>query len=140
MSSLNLNAASRTMSGEVGFVLAIPILEPEEAQRFTAPSPVAGVIFIDSKAGGFFIDDDELQRLVCMTQLFLNGLEKTPGITLDRIRNVPLTGLGTDVPPAEGLPDNVNHVLELVGAIAPPKASNPFQFNFDYSDFVPVKG
>jgi hypothetical protein len=135
MGSLNLNEASRTMSGNVGFVLAIPILEPEETRRFTAPTPVAGVIYIDNSADGFFIGDNDLQTLVSMTNQFLVGLETT---RFDRIRNV-LTGLGTDVPPAERLPDEVQHVLELVSEVAPPKMSKPFQFNFDCSDFVPVQ-
>jgi hypothetical protein len=140
MVSLKLNTASRTMSGDVGFLLAIPILEPEETLRFTAPSPVAGIIYIDSQAGRFFIGDDELQSIVSMTQQFVDGLEKTSVITFDRTRNVPLQGLGTKVPPAEGLPDNLKHILELVSGVAPPRASRPFQFNFDYSDFVPVGG
>jgi hypothetical protein len=139
MDLLNLHAASRTMSGQVVFVLAIPVLQPEEMRQFIRPSPVSAVIYVDSEAGGFFVSDDELKRLVLMSQQFLDGLEKPP-VTFDRIRNARLTGLGTKVPPAEGLPGNVQDVLELVRDVEPPRASEAFQLNFDYSDFVPVQG
>jgi hypothetical protein len=127
------------MSGDVGFVLAIPILEPEERRCFRAPSPLAGVVYIDSNAKGFFIDDKELNGIVSIISHFLYGLERTPLNTFDRLRNVPLTPLGSNVPLAESLPDKVRHVLELVSKVAPPKTSGPFQLNFDNSDFVPVQ-
>jgi hypothetical protein len=139
MGLLSLNTASRTMSGDVGFVLAIPILEPEERRCFRAPSPLAGVVYIDSNAKGFFIDDKELNGIVSIISHFLYGLERTPLNTFDRLRNVPLTPLGSNVPLAESLPDKVRHVLELVSKVAPPKTSGPFQLNFDNSDFVPVQ-
>lgn len=140
MTPLKLNAASREMSGDVGFVLAIPLLEPEEQLRYTSPAPVVGVMYIDSNAKGFFIDNKELSGLVFMAQEFLNGLERAESTPFDRIRNVPLTGYGTEVPPAGSLPKRVRNVLELVTQIGAPKTSRPFQLNYDYSDFVPVQG
>jgi hypothetical protein len=103
-----------------------------EAHRFIRPSPVAGVIYIDSEAAGFFVSDDELKSLVSMTEQFLEGL-KTQDSSFDRIRNVELTGLGIEVPPAEPLPSNVQDVLELVDSVAPPKGSQAFQLNFEVS-------
>jgi hypothetical protein len=140
MNLLHIHAASSSMSADVGFVLAIPIIEPEEALRFTEPSPVAGVIYIDSATQGFYIDDQELGRLVSMTQHLVNGLEKIPAAAFDRIRNVPLSGTGNKLPKAEDLPNNVRNELELVTAVNPPRTSKPFQFNYDYSDFVPIQG
>jgi hypothetical protein len=128
------------MSSDVGFVLAIPILEPEEALRFTEPSPVAGVIYIDSATPGFFVNDDELRRLVSMAQYLVHGLEKIPSAAFDRIRNVRLSGLGKVVPKAEKLPRNVGGELELVASVDTPRTSSHFQFNYDYSDFVPIQG
>src|SRR5262249_23748555 len=107
---------------------------------FRGQSPVAGIIYIDSKAQGFFIGDDELQALVSMSRQFLGGLQKTPVITFDRIHNVPLTGLGKEVPVADKLPNDVKHVLELVTAFDPPKRPAPFQFNFNSSDLFPAPG
>lgn len=136
MTPLKLNTASRSMSSGVGFVLAIPILEPEEAMQFRAPNPVAGVIYIDSKADNFFVDDQELKKLVVISQRFLDGLAGSSISAFNRICNIPLAGLCETVPPKEDLPDEVNSVLELVSSVDPPKTARPFQFNFDYSDFA----
>src|SRR5262249_2863763 len=138
MSSLNLHAASRTMSGGVGFVLAIPILQPEESHRFVKPSPVAGVIYVDSEAPGFFISDEELHSLVAMTQEFVDALLRASAEDFERIHN-PFAALSDVVPPAETLSRDARRVLELVSRVEPPKTSRPFQFNFDYSDFLPIE-
>jgi hypothetical protein len=137
MDLLNLNTASRSMAADVRFVLAIPILEPEEDRKFTAPNPVVGVIYVDSKAEDFFIDDEELGKLVSVTQHFIDGIEQSKA-KLDRIRNIPLTGLGTGPPAAENIPGNVSRVLEIVRSVRTPLSRGPLQLNFDYSDFVPV--
>ena len=138
MAELDLNVASSAMAAGVHFVLAIPILEPEEPMKSTLPSPVAGVIFMDSMAEGYFIDDAELDGLVLMADQFVASLEE-PQDTFDRIRNVALSALAQDIRPAEPLPHEVDGILELVNAVDPPKTSKPFKFNFDYSDFVPVR-
>src|SRR5262249_8488071 len=72
MKTLNLSAASRAMSEGVSFVMAVPILEP--LTKFTLPSPVAAVIYIDSNAQGFFIEDAELQQLVAKINGLLSAL------------------------------------------------------------------
>lgn len=140
MERLNLNARSSRMSGEVGFVLAIPLLEPELPRQFTSPAPVIGVIYIDSEADGFFIDDMEILGLVSVAQEFLNGLERTEASPFDRIRNVPLSGAGTKVPPPGMVPKKERKVLELLMEIPAPRTSRRLQLNYDYSDFVPVQG
>lgn len=140
MRRLNLNEASQAMSAEVSFVLAIPILQPED--RFIALKPVAGIIYIDSTAPTFFIEDEGLRPLVSMTNLLIYGLENPPLAKFDRIRNVPLKGLRDTAPARDELPNDieVRDALELVDAIAAPRSSKEFQFNFDCADFVAVEG
>ena len=130
MGRLQLNAASSRMSSDVGFVLAIPIL---------GLNTVAGIIYIDSEAPGFFIEEGEMKCLVSMAQQFLDGLEETPVTPFNRIRNVPFAARNTEPTVVEELPNDVKDALELVEQVAPPKVSKPFQFNFDYTDFVPIQ-
>jgi hypothetical protein len=139
MEPLSLNAASREMSDKVGFVLAIPILQPEEPGQFVSPSPVAGVIYVDSEAPNFFVLDDELQSIVKMTDQFLLGLQRAEETPYDRIVNMPLRRRGTSLPTASLIPDSVKGELELVIGVEPPRIASPFQFNHDYSDFVEVR-
>jgi hypothetical protein len=124
------------MSDGVSFVLAIPILQPEKTRQFYSPNPVAAVVYIDSKA---LINDRDLQKVVLMPQQFLNALQDRSDSVFDHLRNVPLTDLCDQLPPREGLPENAHDTLELVAGVEPPKTSRPFQFNFDYSDFIPAK-
>jgi hypothetical protein len=137
MEWLRLHKASRSMSEGVSFVLAIPLLQPEAG--YTLQSPVAGIIYLDSKAPGFSVDDDELLGLVVMAQHFLDGLERAPRDAFDRVRNLPFTGLSESAPPAEGLPGEVADAIELVGALPPPRTSKAFQFNYDYQDIIPIR-
>jgi hypothetical protein len=137
MGPLRLKAASSPMEAEVGFVLAIPLLEPET--RFTSPQPVAGVIYVDSKAKGFFVDDGQLAVLVAMAQTFLDGLVSATQEDFGRVRNVPLSGVKKKAPPPKYIPKSVRGALEVVRTVAPPRAGKEFQFNFDYSDFTPIE-
>ncbi len=139
MEPLKLHAASRLMSKEVGFVLAIPLLEPEHATGFTAPSPVAGVIYVDSQAPGFFIEDKELRELVAMAAEFVEVLTRTDKSPVDRIRNVRLSDLGGAARPPGRLPKSLAGILDLVMDVEPPRSSAPLQINYDYSDFYPVQ-
>jgi hypothetical protein len=93
------------------------------------PRRIAGVIYIDSTAHGFFVDNTELKRLVLMTQRFLNGIETyLSGTSSQRIRNVPLTGIAKTVTAASPLPTRTLGVLELVKSVAPPTTRFPIQF------------
>lgn len=138
MKPLRLNDASRSMSKEVGFVLAIPLLEPESGGPHTAPSPVLGVIYIDSTAPKFFIDDKELKQLVAMADSFLGALRRAALSPVDRVRNIQLVELAGTVEPPHTLDKKVKGVLELVEAVDPPQVDVPLQLNFDHSDFIPV--
>jgi hypothetical protein len=139
MQRLKLNKASSKMSPDVSFLLAIPILEPCERKRFTCPVPIAGVVYIDSTAGEFFVDDELLKDVVFVIREFIIGLERETPHLPNRVVNVPLTGLCNDIPPAELLPQEVSGALQLVADIDPPQTNEAFQFNFEYSDFISVK-
>jgi hypothetical protein len=137
MTTLRLNDASSAMSDKVGFVLAIPLLEPERS--FTSPKPVIGVLYVDSMAKGFFIEDDDIRTLVSMAQKFLDGLVASPLEAFGRVHNFRLSEIRKKASPAIDLPRNIGNTLELVHAVPPPRSSGPFQLNYDYSDFVPTQ-
>ena len=122
------------MDSEISFVLAIPILEPNKEFEYTAPWPVAGILYIDSKAPNFFIEDGEVENLVSMTSNFLLGLQDSQGF--DRIRNISLTPLSDCEKEEQKLSQEASVFLEPVTSIDPPTTGYPFQFNFDYSDFL----
>jgi len=140
MKPLQLHEASRQMSKKVGFVLAIPLLEPAAVRGYTAPSPVIGVVYIDSTAPKFFIDDKELDGLLSMAKELLGALGRAEASPIDRIRNVGLTEVSETIRQPEALPKNVRAVLELVANVELPRTDLPMQINYDYSDFLPVQG
>jgi hypothetical protein len=135
MELLNLNEASSAMAADVSFLMAIPLLEPE--LKYTAPAPVCGVIYIDSKAHDYYIDDEQLTTLVSIAQSFLDGVvgRNDP---LGGIRNVHLSSTSNARLLPGKPPKGVSKALELVTKVPPPRSSESFQFNFDYSDFVPT--
>ena len=138
MKSLSLNTASRGMSKEVGFVLAMPLLEPLSAGEYTAPSPVIGVIYVDSTAPKFFIDDKELKEISSMASQFLGALGRAETKPMDRIRNIQLSEIGHEPTTAKRLPKKATGVLELIDSVPCPRTELPFQINYDYSDFLPI--
>lgn len=138
MKLLDLSNASREMSKMVGFVMAIPIVEPEDPGSYTAPNPVAGVVYIDSEAQDFWIDDAGVARIVRMIKEFVHGLDGGDMDCFPRIRNVLLSGCGDDPPNRSELPPAVSGAIELA-ALDPPMTSGPFQFNFDHTDFVAAR-
>lgn len=137
MNSLKLGDASSEMSKKVGFVLAIPLLEPEH--NYTHPRPIVGIIYIDSNAPNFFIDDDHLTVLISMTQSFLDDLASAPPETLGRVRNFPLNTIQTKPVPTRKLPSLAAATLTIVSGLRPPRSPGPFELNYDYSDFVPTQ-
>lgn len=138
MQLLNLNAASSKMLSKVRFLIAIPILEPQRPMKFTGANPVAGVIYIDSTAQEFFIDGDLLADVVALIDGFARGLEHESSNSINRIINRPLTGLSGEVPTAEPFPQDLANALELLPQ-PPPATTEAFQFNFEYTDFMPVR-
>jgi hypothetical protein len=136
MKRLRLNLASSSMRKNVGFVLAIPLLEGGEI--YTSPSPVAGVVYIDSSAPNYYIDDDDLTVLVSIAQNFLDGLAERDLQELGGVRNFPLAELTRKKKKASELPQAVRRTLELA-SLRPPSTRSPYQLNYDFSDFAPTK-
>lgn len=137
MESLHLHTASSKMSPRVRFLIAIPILEPEEVMKFMGPNPVAGIVYVDSTAASFFIEGDLLNEVISLIDGFALGLEQVPSSAVNRIINLPLTAPGRDVPVAESLPSDVAYAFELVPGRLP-ATTKAFQLNFEYTDFMPV--
>jgi hypothetical protein len=134
MKSLNLNYAS-AMAKDVAFVMAIPLLEPE--RNYTVPAPVSGVIYIDSEANKYYIKDEQVKTLVAIAQSFLDAMARR-NEAFGGIRNLPLSSAQTSPKPRQQMPAKVQNALELMSGIQPPHSHERFQFNFDYSDFVPT--
>ena len=137
MEALSLNIASRNMSGDVGFVMAMPIVQPEEAGKFSGPSPVAGVLYIDSEAPDWFIDNGRVQDLSTMVERFVRDASGFGLVEFRRIRNRSSRTQQKRVSAKGSIPPTVKQALEIV-SVAPPRTINPFQLNFDYVDFVPA--
>jgi hypothetical protein len=136
MKRLRLNRASSNMGKGVGFVLAIPLLEGGEV--YTSPSPVAGVVYIDSNAPSYYIGDDDLAVLVSIAQRFLDGMAARDLQELGGVRNFPLAELTRQKKRASELPQAVRRTLELAN-LPPPSTRAPYQLNYDFSDFAPTK-
>jgi len=130
---MNLESASRPMSQDVKFVLAIPLLEPED--HYSLQTPVIGVVYVDSEADDFYVEDEELRSLIVLIQRFLSEIEKRDGF--NRIRNQPLSSV-TNLPSARReIHPGIADAFEAIRSIDPPRSARPFQMNFDYSDFAP---
>jgi len=135
MLPLKLHEASRNMSQDVGYVLAVPLLEPESDSKHTVPFSVVGVLYIDSTTSGYFISDEDLGVVSAMADAFLAALVRLTITPVERIRNIKLADLADSAKDAEQLPPEVAKSLELIDKIEPPRAPRPLQLNFDYSDF-----
>jgi hypothetical protein len=134
MSKLEPLAASRVMSPYVSFVLAIPLLEPE--QDYTDNSPVAGIVYIDCGTPDFHLDDSKVKRLVSLCGRFLFEMNREP--RFNRIRNIALSKRNSTPVPQEGLPTEISGELELL-EIEPPRTARAFQFNYDHLDIASVE-
>jgi hypothetical protein len=138
MEALNLNVASRAMSPEVGFLMAMPIVQPETVGEFSGPSPVAGVLFIDSEEPNYFIDDVRVKGLAAMVELFARDASGFGPAEFRRIRNRSVGKRGDILADKAAIPPNVVGALETISGVEPPRTSKAFHLNFDYVDFVPA--
>ncbi|CAN7641990.1 hypothetical protein LJR219_005038 [Phenylobacterium sp. LjRoot219] len=127
---------AQAMNKDVGYVLAIPILQPLD--NFFTPSPVAGVLYLDSTVADFWLGDEDVVHLCRIIQTAVCSLEKTPPQTYDRIRNVQLTRVETVAAAAESLGPSLAKAFETLPN-EPPATKQPFQFNFDHSDLTPLE-
>lgn len=136
MASLKLDEASRTMATGVRFVLAVPIREPEK--QFVRPTPIAAVLYVDSKDSDFWLLDNEVQLLADVIDGGINAVEQRRGLPFDRIRNTDLCDTGEDAPPAAAVPAEVADAIESIADIRLPQTARAFGLNFDHSDLTPL--
>lgn len=134
MGQLEPLAASREMSSAVSFVLAIPLLEPED--DYSDNNPVAGIVYIDCASPNFHLSDDKVMRLVSLCNRFL--LELTRDVKYNRIRNIALAKRSHVAVAPDKLPPGIEAQLELL-EIEPPRTARSFQFNFDHLDIASVE-
>jgi hypothetical protein len=134
MSQLEPLAASRRMSSSVTFVLAIPLLEPED--DYSDNSPVAGVVYVDCASPNFYLDDEKVAHLAFLCDRFL--LELTRGTKFNRIRNIALAKPGSAPTLPDQLPTKIEGQLMLL-EVEPPRTKHAFQFNFDHLDIASVE-
>ena len=136
MEALDVNAASRKMSSEVSFLMAMPIVQPEIVGKFSGPSPVAAVLYIDSEEPNYFISEPRVKDLAAMVTVFAQDTLSFGHVEFRRIRNRSAGKLGEIVADKAAIPPNVMGALEIISGA--PRTSKKFQLNFDYVDFVPA--
>lgn len=135
MAKLHLNEASRKMADEVGFVAAVPVLQPDK--DFFPPSPVCGIIYFDSRDPNFDLETAELAEIAAVVENVIDAVARRGGLPLDRIENIPLRTRATKASAASRIPSSV--ALDLIApAIVPPRTRNAFILNFDHSDLTPL--
>ena len=134
MRLLDVPTNTRKMALGVRFVLAIPIVQPEP--EYVGPSPVAGILYIDSRSPSFWLENKEVKEICRVVEETLKGFDDSPFRRFDRLRNVQLTHLHTGVASPEPLRNDVRFALEALTSIKPPATAGPFQFNFDFSDIT----
>jgi len=138
MRNLKLNEASRAMSPEVGFVLAVPLIE--RSKGVGGPiTRVIGVIYVDSKAPGFFLENDALEPLLRMAQTLLASLYLSGDSPPDRISNIQMDRHPPFPSDAPAPIADIENRLEIVQALEPPTLDAEMQINFDFTDFLPVR-
>lgn len=135
MKKLKLHDAARKMMPGVSFVLAIPLLQPED--RHYAPNPVAVVLYLDSRDDDFYLEDEEVRQLCLVFQAAARSIESANGISLGRLRNVQLEPEldAAREPPAEQIG---TAALEIVEHVEPPSVERAFVLNFDHTDLAPA--
>jgi hypothetical protein len=135
MEKLSLNQASRKMSSEVGFLAAIPIVQPEN--DFYDPSPVCAVVYFDSRDKGFDISDRELAQVVRLVERIVDSVRRGTGVPLDRLENTSLFRRADSAKTAARIAPVARSAL-LSPDIDPPRVKEAFVFNHDHSDLTPL--
>ena len=135
MERLELRTVAREMKEDVSFVFAMPILQPDD--RHYAPSPVAAVLYFDSRDDGFWLDDAEIAELAKIVEGAVQAMDGTEGAYLGRIRNFPL-GRVCSSPLSDAETNTNTDALEILGLIKPPSTKDEFVLNYDHTDLAPV--
>jgi hypothetical protein len=135
MEHLDLRAVARRMKQDVSFVFAMPIVQPEA--RHFAPSPVAAVLYFDSRDSGFWLDNAEIAELSLIVQGAIRAIDASEGAGLGRIRNFAFERLCFE-PTSDPEPQVGIDALEIVSAVKPPSTTDEFVLNYDHTDLAPV--
>ena len=113
-----------------------PILQP--LTEYAGPSPVAGVLYVDSRSTDFWLNDVEVREICQIIKDAIRGLASNPLDRFERLRNVRLSGVRTRAGTPAKLRADVRPALDLLKDVDPPITDAPFQFNFDVSDVTPL--
>lgn len=135
MEVLKLHDAARKMMPGVSFVLAVPLLQPDN--RYYAPSTVAAVLYLDSRDKDFFLEDKLVEELCLVFQAAVRAINVANGASLGRLRNVqlePVLNVVEELPAAR----IETAALEIVISVNPPSVEREFVLNFDHTDLAPA--
>ena len=135
MNRLGLHETARAMLPGVTFVLAIPLVQPDD--RHYAPNPVAAVLYVDSRDDDFWLDDAEVEGLRTIFEAAMRSLDPAGGASLGRVRNVPLEPV-LDAPADAAASASGIAVLNVVSRVLPASTAGEFVLNFDHTDLAPV--
>lgn len=135
MDRLRLAVGARGMLKDVGFVLAIPVVQPSASHY--APSRVAAVLYVDSRSPGFWLDDDQVRELVSILRRSVEGLETASPQALGRIRNVALCDIRSSTQGSVAPTSCDMTALDVLEIVDPASTLGPFVLNFDHSDLAP---
>jgi hypothetical protein len=135
MTQLHLHQAARTMMPEVRFILAIPILQPEASHY--APSPVAAILYLDSRDDDFFLDGDQVQEHCDILKTAARSIVAPSGAALGRLRNVQLEPV-RQTPREPATASTGTSALEILGKVEAPLVTREFVLNFDHTDLAPA--
>lgn len=117
---------------------AVPFLE--SANCYTEPTPVCGVLYIDSTDENFKLNPAQQEALGKMCASFLRSWKEWMNGDPDRIVNILNDRVSNGVKEPSQINCEIAEVFEILEAINPPTAVGPFQFNFDCSDFRATRG
>ena len=135
MAGMGLARSARSMRPGVGFLLAMPLLQPDGVHY--PPSPVAAVLYLDSADLGFWLDDAEIDRLRVTLEESIRSVETPNSHPFGRVRNIPV-GRATKVSDDGGKAAIDPGALEVVSGVDPPRTGHEFTLNFDFSDLAPA--
>jgi hypothetical protein len=135
MEKLSLRSVARKMMSDVSFVFAMPIVQPDTS--YYSPSPVAAVLYLDSRDIGFWLADDEIAELSKIVEGATRAMDAADGASLGRVRNFPLSRI-VDAPPSNAAEETGIEALEIVSGVLPPSTIDGFVLNYDYTDLAPV--
>ncbi|WJI76984.1 MULTISPECIES: FAD/NAD(P)-binding protein [unclassified Mesorhizobium] len=135
MEQLQLGSVARKMREDVSFVFAMPVIQPDN--KHFAPSPVAAVLYFDSRDADFWLKDTELAELALIVESAVRAIDAADGSALGRVRNF-APGRVCNAVVSAAKSDTGTNALEIVSNVKPPSTTDEFVLNYDHSDLAPV--